>query len=539
MVTNWDALGYYMYLPAAFIYHDARHLTWSDSLDRKYGLSGGTGFYQAQREGDHYVFKYLGGVAIIQVPFFAIGHIAARLLHYPQDGFSPPYQYAITYGAILYALLALLVLRRVLLYYFRDITVAIALVLTSLATNLIQYTAIDNAQSHGYIFLLYALVLLFTLRWHLRPRAAFAFAIGYIVGLATICRPTEAIMLFIPILWNTQSKTASSQKWALVRSHRSHVVLAVVGGLLGILPQLLYWKFANGSFLYDVGSKWEFFAPHWQVLFGGNKGWFIYTPITVFFIIGMFFMKKFPFRWPVLVFCLLNIWIIIAWDDWRYGGSYSTRALSQSYPVFALAIAAFIDSVRTTRWRGAFYIVGAYLTTVNLFQLRQYNTGILHYYDMNWKYYSHIYLNPHPSSLDMSLLDTDEWIDEGLFYKTIVYHSDSVKKIHLDSDSSYIVLALPLPEASDFTDPWLRIDAEIVSPNDLWQSSIWAQISSRSSSKTDHIRLYQPVGERTHHYAFYLKMPATEGSSMLTISLHRKEPFDAEVKEVKVVELRK
>ena len=51
---------------------------------------------------------------------------------------------------------------------------------------------------------------------------------------------------------------------------------------------------------------------------------------------------------------------------------------------------------------------GCYLIFLNLFQLWQYNRGIIHYNDMNRRYYQAVYLNPHPSAAEMSLLDTDE-----------------------------------------------------------------------------------------------------------------------------------
>jgi hypothetical protein len=68
-VTTWDALGYYMYLPATFIYNDISKLECFLEIDRQYQLSGGD-FYQGRKiETGNYVFKYLGGVAIMQTPF--------------------------------------------------------------------------------------------------------------------------------------------------------------------------------------------------------------------------------------------------------------------------------------------------------------------------------------------------------------------------------------------------------------------------------------------------------------------------------------
>ena len=345
-VTQWDAFGYYMYLPAICIYHDYKKLDWLTEADKKYHVTGGDG-WQAQKEANgNYVFKYLGGVAIMELPFFYIGHMVTKNYGYPADGFSPPYMYALAFGIIFYCMLGLLLLRYVLLRYFKDSTVAVTLLLLCLATNFIQYVAVDNGLSHAYIFPLYVLVIYTTLKWHRRPRIGWALLTGYIIGLATISRPTEAIMLFIPLMWQMQSREAAREKWQLVKTHSSHIAAVAVGGVLGILPQLVYWKLSSGHLIYDVGSKWQFLTPWFRVLFGWEKGWFIYTPVTIFFIAGMFFMKRFPFRKSVLWFCLLNIWIIIAWDDWRYGGTYSTRALMQSYPVFALPLAAFTEYVR-------------------------------------------------------------------------------------------------------------------------------------------------------------------------------------------------
>lgn len=151
-ITTWDALGYYIYLPSAFIYDDATQLKWFPEIDKKYHVSGGW-VYQANiyKKTKKYVFKYLGGEAIMEMPFFLIGHFIAKTFHYEADGFSPPYQYSIAFGVLLYCLLAVFLLRYILLRYFSDSTTAITLLLVMLATNIIQYVAIDSAQSHGLI----------------------------------------------------------------------------------------------------------------------------------------------------------------------------------------------------------------------------------------------------------------------------------------------------------------------------------------------------------------------------------------------------
>ncbi|MES2704440.1 MAG: hypothetical protein V4649_17510 [Bacteroidota bacterium] len=535
-ITVWDAFGYYMYLPATLIYDDYKQLKWLDTIDKRYAVTGGNGWQAERLEHSNYVFKYLGGVALMQIPFFVAGHLVAKQLNYPQDGFSPPYQYALGFGAMLYCLLGLLVLRRVLLYYFPDKVVGVTLLLVALATNMMQYTAIDNGQSHVYIFLLYALVLYATIRWHQRPSAGWALLIGYIIGLATMSRPTEAIMLFIPLLWNTHTTGDAKAKWAMVRAGGVSIAAAAIGGVLGILPQLLYWKSATGSFLYDVGSKWDFLNPHFRVLFGWEKGWFIYTPVTLLFIAGMFLMKGAPYRKSVLWFCLLNIYIIIAWHDWRYGGSYSTRALVQSYPVFALPLAALVEKVERSKWRVAFYALGLYLVGVNLFQLVQYNETILHYNDMNRRYYGRIYLNAHPSPVDMSVLDSAEVLkDVARHSATLVAGYDSSRRVSFPANGELVVGEAHLPAGY----AWLKIEAVIKAPGHLWLSYLNATVSNAAEHINSRVRLFSPISvdSAANKYAFFMELPAQFRGGDLRVYLTSPGDFVGDVQQLRVKHL--
>jgi len=403
-VTQWDALGYYQYLPAVFIYHDIGRQTWLEGVDSVYQVSGGHLYQVTDLPNGNRATKYFCGLALLQAPFFAVGHAVAGVTGAAQDGFSPPYQWAIALSPLFYVILALFLLRAVLLRYFKDAVVAITLLLLVLATNAIQYISVDNAQTHGYLFALYAAQVYFTQRWHERPSAWYALAIGGLIGLATVSRPTEALMLFIPLLWNTHEKEASREKWALVRAHLPQVAAAAFAGFIAFFPQLLYWKVVTGSWVYDVGSKWDFLNPHWRVLFGGEKGWFIYTPITIFLVLGLFFMRRQPWRKSVLVFTLLNIWVIIAWHDWHYGGSYSSRALVQSYPVLALPFAALLERALASRWKWLMLGLCGYLLAVNLFQIKQYNNTVIHYDRMNFAAYWAVYLDAEPTPEDKALL---------------------------------------------------------------------------------------------------------------------------------------
>ncbi|MFN6014299.1 MAG: hypothetical protein ACK47F_06395, partial [Flavobacteriales bacterium] len=187
----------------------------------------------------------------------------------------------------------------------------------------------------------------------------------------------ELIIIFIPLLWKFEPTVFSGTKWQFLKANKSQLVAVIAGGIIGILPQLLYWKYTTGSFIFDVGSKWYFLNPWWRVLFGPEKGWFLYTPIAILMVAGFFLMKGRPFKRSVLTFCLLNIWIIISWSDWKYGASYSTRALSHSYPVFALSLACIVQYIWNVRIKWFLPVLGILLIWLNFTQLKTYNSGIL------------------------------------------------------------------------------------------------------------------------------------------------------------------
>jgi hypothetical protein len=313
--------------------------------------------------------------------------------------------------------------------------------------------------SHSYIFPLYAFVLWWTIRWHETFSRKYAFLIGLTIGIATISRPTELIMLFIPLLWSLDNSGKLAEKWKMTRLHYSHVFIAISGGIIGILPQLIYWKHATGSWIYDVGSKWNFLNPWWRVLFGFEKGWFIYTPITIFMILGLFFIKTKPFRKAVIVFIILNLWIILSWSDWRYGASYSVRALIQSYPIFALALAAFLDYFYKRKLRYIILFIGVLLCTVNLIQIGQYNTTVLHYDHMNRKYYAAIFLDPSPEPLDYSLLDTDEQLPNYVLEQSNVNSKTfQQKEVAADISKSTIIGSLQITNET-----WLATKCQFTS----------------------------------------------------------------------------
>lgn len=421
-ILTWDALGYYLYLPAHFIYDDLRTMAFMPKIMAEYQPSAG--FYQAFQvpgaPAGHLVTKYPIGLALLELPFFGIGHWLAKTLGYAADGFSAPYQMSIAYGAIAYATAGLALLRRVLLRYFSDLLTLLTLVLVALGTNYFQYAVYDGAMAHSTCFTLYALLLWCTIRWHETPRFRWAAGIGLVLGLLVNTRPSELVAVLLPVLWGIGSVADVQAKATLAGRHWQHLVVAAVVGLAAVSPQLLYWKWATGHFFFYSYEEqgFSFLRPHLgKVLFSFRKGWLIYTPLMILALLGLvaLWQRNRRLAVPVIAFALVNIWIVSAWDIWWYGGSFGQRAMVQSYAVLSLPLGALLaewlrpgPAAIVPSWRALSAApVLTFLVMLNLFQTWQYMYSIITTEDMNRSYWRAIFLNAQPTQADYARLDVE------------------------------------------------------------------------------------------------------------------------------------
>ncbi|MFI5205050.1 MAG: hypothetical protein ACHQF2_11195, partial [Flavobacteriales bacterium] len=295
----WDVFGYYLYLPQTFIHNDPGIYDASAVHDimKQYDLPGT--FYQAHltEKGTH-VIQYPMGMCILYAPFFLIGHLCANLGGYPADGFSIPYQYAFYAGYLFYLVLAILLARKILLHFFSEKITCITLLFLFFGTNFYSISTASVGMPHLYLFVLFALLILLTIRWHATHQKKDALFIGLILGLMVICRPTEILAAIIPLLYGVKRiNEIPSRIKELITTYRTHMLLTVLFVFLVVLPQLIYWKLYTGQFIYNSyrnpNEGFDFLSPHtWNFLFSFRKGWFIYTPVMFFACIGFIFLLK-------------------------------------------------------------------------------------------------------------------------------------------------------------------------------------------------------------------------------------------------------
>src|ERR1051325_1820594 len=241
--------------------------------------------------------------------------------------------------------------------------------------------------SHPYLFMLIALLLYLTIKWLENPNYKIIMLAGFVAGLITLIRPTDILCLLIPLLFGVISFGDLSNRLNMFWKFKTQVLMFALCMFCVFIPQLIHWKYISGHWLlYSYREeRFYFLRPHIiSGLFSYRKGWFVYTPLMIFAVGGIFLLRKYArdFLWLIITFLPLNVWIILSWWCWWYGGCFGMRPMIESYAMLIFPFASFIQFVWNSRnkiLKTAFALLVAFFVGLNLFQSDQYSTSLLHY----------------------------------------------------------------------------------------------------------------------------------------------------------------
>ena len=285
-----------------------------------------------------------------------------------------------------YAFLGLFYLRKILLTYFNDTVTSFTLFSIVLATNLFYYITIESAMSHSYSFFLFTIFIWLTIKWHKNKNLKTAIFLGLAIGLISLIRPTNAMLSIVFVLLGVTNLKSLKNKVQLFWVYKNHILSIVAFAIIVWIPQIIYWKYATGSWLYFSYGEERFYFnnPHiMEGLFSYRKGWLLYTPIMIFAILGLVFLYKKQYRkWmlPIFVFTALNIYVVYSWWCWWYGGSFGSRPMVESYALLAIPLAAvfaYFDK-QTSYLRSIPLFIIFFAVSLNLFQTHQTKTCLHH-----------------------------------------------------------------------------------------------------------------------------------------------------------------
>lgn len=338
-----DKAGYYVYLPALFIYDFE-----ADKLPDSIVLKTGNGFELDTKNTNTIRTKYSCGVAILQAPFFLINHGIAKLFNLDQSGFSISYHKAIDIASVFYLVLGLVFLYHFLNKHVSSRATYITLFSFFLGTNLFFYSIDDTGMSHIYSFFLFSVYLfladtIFQKTHHFTNYLLF----GLITGLIIVVRPMNII--FLPVFFIVQKNYNSGFFKNLYNTPFRYYILCFITICITLLPQLLYWKYVSGSFFHYSYTKEGFtnlLSPKLILFwFSTNNGLFIYSPLFLFSLLGLYIMRKEKKIFAILTFLyFIGIsYLFASWWCWHYGCGYGSRTFVEYYALFSLPFAYLVD----------------------------------------------------------------------------------------------------------------------------------------------------------------------------------------------------
>jgi hypothetical protein len=409
-IICYDAVSYYQYLPAVFQYHDIS----LDFLDNNPAIEQANYHYHYTEDGKK-IIKTSLGMALLYLPFYLIAYLIELARGNVIDSFSPEFVKWLIFSNVVYMSLGLLLLRRILDRYFHPLAAALSLFAVFIGTNLYYYTFNQPAMPHAYSFALIVVYLYLLIQWFENGNWKLSAVIGGVAGLIALVRPTNIfILLFIP-LWGLVSWPDVGNRLAIMLSRWRMLLLMMLCFVLIWAPQFMYWYRQTGHIFYFSYKGERFYWNDPEILaglFSYRKGWLLYTPVMALAFAGIPLLWRYApkAKWAVPALLAINIYVLLSWWSWWYGGSYGNRAFIDLYGILALPIAAFINWCIDNGRAGAIAIsmLIVLLAAHNIFQVYQYRFGAIHYLYMSkdayWDSFGHLRPSPRfDSLLDYSL----------------------------------------------------------------------------------------------------------------------------------------
>lgn len=366
-VWGVDDAYYYSYLPSVYLDGDL-------DLSNQYDASG------LRSHQDPEVFErktergligniFPVGCAIFWSPFFVTGHGIARVIHalggaVELDGYSRPYTQSVVLGDLLLTVCGyyLIYLTLARLFTGRIAAVSTAAVLITTPYNWLGFKIFHLVSEHLSLAVIAAMVW-FVTKSEGKWRNPVNFFLGIFAGLAIIVRFHNGIFLLLPafaiVIAGFQARRAGQADW--MKKTSMSVLLLVAGVCIGILPQLIVWKWIYGEWFVDIVSGhlvWWRDPLVLETLFSARKGLFPWSPLLLLSVSGLFLFAYRKRKWgvPFALIFLMTVYLNSSQSDWWGSVSIGARRF---VPVSILFAVGFGDLYEWSR--GKFRVAGEVL----------------------------------------------------------------------------------------------------------------------------------------------------------------------------------
>ncbi len=319
------------------------------------------------------------GMGMIAVPFYAAGYLVeslvARWQNRKPDSYGLIPQYFFALSSLVFGWLGFwstYLCCREISDKTRSYLATFAVVLGSPA---VFYVFVNPSMAHAVSFGICAVFVLHWLRhWLREPDVSVMTALGFLLGLLITIRLQNAF--FGVLLVALVIRQVPRSGWSRASSLALAGLAACAVPLSALALHSLAYGGSHQSFEiqqngvavignYPIHLKSPFF---WDVLFSCRHGAFNWTPVLALGAIGLICFARVKL-WiiPLLIVLLLNIYLIGGigisdpsgkiptfdtsnWNDhWKGGASFGMRYLTEVMPIFAIGLAALLNSFfRTT-----------------------------------------------------------------------------------------------------------------------------------------------------------------------------------------------
>jgi len=333
------------------------------------------------------------GVAILWSPFFLLAHLISIFCGLQADGKTSLYYSFIQVAGIFYAYIGLVFIYKFVREFFQRNIALITSALFFLATNVFFYSVLLGAgMSHVYSFAMIAIYLYYSIQFNKEHSMKNLIFLGVPFAMAVLIRPTNIIsglFLFLYGVSDWESLKHRTQFW--IKNYWAVIGLFVIG-IVVFIPQMSYWYYVTGKFLFYSYQDYGF--PNWKlpkfgvVLFGFYNGWLTYTPIVILALLGLFILMRKKEMNGMATFIVLFICIYINASWWvpTFSAAVGQRAMIDFLPLVALPLAYILNEVKSKNKsiQIAFGIVVFVLICFNIQFGFRYDSGLWWDTPMSW-----------------------------------------------------------------------------------------------------------------------------------------------------------
>ena len=336
-VIHGDPAGYYVYLPALFIYNfDADNFP--DSIEKFCG-------YGFELTNGKVISKYPFGVAIAYSPFFLSAHLIAK----DKNGFSRDYHRAVRIAAVFYCIFGLLFSFLFFSRYVNQIIALTSLIPLFFGTNLIYYTLKMPGYSHTISFCLIACFLYCITVCKRNPAHWCRWLLPILFGFIISVRMLNGIVIFLIPLWDFKNfRDSISFTKKFIKDYKL-MLLFILSIVVFMSPQFLYNQYLSGSLLKEMYPGEHFTnLSHPKillVLFGASNGLYIYTPVFILFTFCNFIglQEKFKNGYLVLSYFIVITFIYASWSSPSLGCAFGHRGMLDFVTLFIFPFVLTLD----------------------------------------------------------------------------------------------------------------------------------------------------------------------------------------------------